>query len=235
MDKVLIINLKTRPDRKKKCIDALKSQGVPSDIIEVYHPLTNKTQVEQNTLARHMRDTHSVKYRSLIDREPLRYFSVTCAHIECITKASQQKDGERTLIIEDDWLLDVKWSELCDSIQTLVDTQQTDAFIAQLGAEWGYTAIDSYFKEVPAPQIIDVGGFYNNYPVWTCYAYVVNAVAAKRLRADFIQDALKSLDSTSQCAPDIYMCKALNAFSDSWTALPNTQIFIHSYEAGSDH
>lgn len=234
MNKVLIINLKTRTDRKEACINALKKQGVPDDSIEVYHPLTNRTQAEQNILTEHMIDTHSVRYRTLLNREPLRYFSVTCAHIECLTKASALKQGW-CLILEDDWLLNRSWKDVSASMQTLEDQQTAKALAVQLDGNWGHGAIDGFFTTKPDPLKTKIGQFYRTYPVWTCHAYLVNVPAAKQMRTDLVQNALKSFDSTSQCAPDVYMCKALRALGSSWTALPDQSIFLHNDASGSDH
>lgn len=183
-----------------------------------------------------MIDTHSAEYRILLNREPFRYYSISCAHIECLTQASKLTEQEWCLILEDDWLLNRDWGTFRDVIEMLKGHQESGALTVQLDGNWGHDAIDGFFA-IPKPDPIQtgIGKFYRNYPVWTCHAYVVNALAAEQMRTHFIQDALKSFDATSQCAPDVYKYKVLKALGSSWTALPDQNIFLHNDASGSDH
>lgn len=235
MNKINVINLKTRPDRKKICVAALKAQGVSESDIQIHHPLTNRNLADQNTLVQHMVDTHSVKYKVLLDRGPMRYFSITCAHIECLTKASKLKDG-LSLIIEDDYLLNVKWADLIASCQTLIAADTRKAFIAQLHADWGYGAMREFHSENGAFVDTKVGKFYKDNPVWTCHAYIVNAEGAKQLRSRMIHDSVKALNAANQFATDVYMYEPLKEIG-SWCAASDQDppLFHENTVGGSDH
>ena len=234
MDKIIIINLETRTDRRKACLDALETQGVPEDIIEVYHPILGNTPTEQNALVAHLMAVHRIDFKVLLDREPMRYLSVTNAHLDALQTAMALDKDELCLILEDDWGLNRKWSDLSAAMKVLDGQDTHSAFVAQLDGDWGHRMTAPFYGTLPQPITTKIGNFYKNTPVWTCHAYVVNPEAAAQMRSQMITDALKSFDCSSHFAPDVYMRRLLDGVN-TWTIVPNASVFEHLDVGGSDH
>lgn len=73
IDKVLYINLESRKDRQKKCIDELTSVGAPMDKLERFIAIQN----------------------------PIGYIGCTLSHISCL-KIAMERKYESVMIVEDD-------------------------------------------------------------------------------------------------------------------------------------
>lgn len=239
INKIIIINLKERPDRLDACLNALDKHGTSRDIIEVFHPMRVSDFISQDAFLKYAGLHGFPTFLELQGmRHELRYLSVHYAHLHALSKLEQMPEGEIGLILEDDQLLNVNFQDLSNQLLRLQQDSQMkgNPLICVQLARWGHA--EKYISEGIDKVVQSNNDFFYGHPACGSWANVYDSRAARVLKESFLRDLVPGYKNPSDFGITWCIDQYLYVFGTQYgiyTAHRRSDFFIQNRNIKSDN